>query len=129
MDGRPNEALLVETERKLESTLGATGITEQPRCHGSSARYIHDPITQGYRPGGGRRSCGTMPRKSPRSSGPFLVVSRYTIWTHICNPPNRSGGLRAGLVQVSGMEGTCACVQLMVKNAGISSRQVSISWQ
>ncbi|CAN0346381.1 unnamed protein product, partial [Ascophyllum nodosum] len=32
-------------------------------------------MTQGYRPGGACRSCGTIPRKSSRSPGPFLVVS------------------------------------------------------
>ncbi|CAN0157096.1 unnamed protein product, partial [Ascophyllum nodosum] len=32
-------------------------------------------MTQGYRPGGTCRSCGTIPRKSSRSPGPFLVVS------------------------------------------------------
>ena len=47
-------------------------------------------MTQGYRPGGGCRSCGTIPRKSPRSPGPFLVVSNYNIWTHGHNPSNTS---------------------------------------
>ena len=37
---------------KLKSPLGAPRITEQPRRHGSSARYIRDPMAQGYRPGG-----------------------------------------------------------------------------
>ena len=63
--------------------LGAHRITEQPRRHGSSARYIRDPMTQGYRPGGACRSCGTIARKSSRSPGPFLVVSHYTIWTTV----------------------------------------------
>ena len=45
--------LIDETERKLESPLGAPLITEQPRRHGSSARYIHGPMTQGCRPGRG----------------------------------------------------------------------------
>ena len=78
-----NGALLKKTERKLKSPLGAHRITEQPRRHGSSARYIRDPMTQGYRPGGACRSCGTIPRKSSRSPGPFLVVSHYTIWTTV----------------------------------------------
>ena len=76
-------SLLKKTERKLKSPLGAHRITEQPRRHGSSARYIRDPMTQGYRPGGACRSCGTIPRKSSRSPGPFLVVSHYTIWTTV----------------------------------------------
>ena len=72
--------LVEKTERKL---LGAPWITEQPRRHGSSAKYIRDIMTQGYRPGGACRSCGTIPRKSSRSPGPFLVVSHHTIiWTH-----------------------------------------------
>ena len=83
MGGRPNGALLKKTERKLKSPLGAHRITEQPRRHGSSARYIRDPMTQGYRPGGACRSCGSIPRKSSRSPGPFLVVSHYTIWTTV----------------------------------------------
>ena len=52
MGARANGALLEKTERKLKSPLGAPRITEQPRRHGSSARYIRDPMTQGYRPGG-----------------------------------------------------------------------------
>ena len=76
-------SLLKKTERKLKSPLGAHRITKQPRRHGSSARYIRDPMTQGYRPGGACRSCGTIPRKSSRSPGPFLVVSHYTIWTTV----------------------------------------------
>ena len=42
-----------ETGGKLEVLFGAPRIMEQPRHHRSSARYIHDPITQGYRSGGG----------------------------------------------------------------------------
>ena len=95
MGGRPNGALLEKTERKLKSPLGAPRITEQPRRHGNSARcnsarYIRDRMTQGYRPGGACRSCGTIPRKSSRSPGPFLVVSHYTIWTHGHNPSDTS---------------------------------------
>ena len=90
MGGRPNGGLLEETERKLQSPLGAPRITEQPRRHDSFARYIYDPMTQGYSPGGGCRSCGTVPRKLPRSPGPFLVVSSYTIWTHGHNPSHTS---------------------------------------
>ena len=36
----------------MKSLLGAPRITEQPLRHGSSARYVRDPMTQGYRPGG-----------------------------------------------------------------------------
>ena len=78
--------LFEKTERKLKSSLGTPRITEQPRRNGSSARYMRDPMTQGYRPGGTCRSCGTIPRKSSRSPGPFLVVFHYTIWTHGHNP-------------------------------------------
>ena len=84
------ELLLEKTERKLKSPLWAPRITEQPRRHGSSTRYIRDPMTQGYRPGGACRSCGMIPRKSSRSPGPFLVVSHYTIWTQCHNPSNTS---------------------------------------
>ena len=45
-------AFLEKTERKLKSPLGVPRITEQLRRHGSSARYIRDPTTQSYRPGG-----------------------------------------------------------------------------
>ena len=95
---------LEKTERKLKSPPGAPRITEQPRRHGSSARYIRDPMAQGYRPGGACSSWGTMPRKSSRSPGLFLVVSHYTIWTHGHNPSNIScdpwppGQLGAGKV-------------------------------
>ena len=47
-------------------------------------------MTQGYWPGGGYRSCGTIPSKSCRSPGPFLVVSHYTIWMHGYNPSSTS---------------------------------------
>ena len=78
MGGRPNGTLLEKTERKLKSPLGAARITEQPRRHGSSSsRYMRDPMTQGYWPGGACRSCAAIPRKSSRSPGPFLVVSHY----------------------------------------------------
>ena len=53
MSGRANGAFLEEAERKLESPLGAPRITEQPRRHGISVRCIDNPMTQGYRPGGG----------------------------------------------------------------------------
>ena len=39
------------------------------------------PVTRGA-----CRSCGTIPRKSSRSPGPFLIVSRYTIRTHGHSP-------------------------------------------
>ena len=74
---------LEKTDRKMKNPLGAPRITEQPRRHGSSARYIRDPMTQDYRPGGACRSCGAIPKKSSRSPGPFLVVSRYTIRTTV----------------------------------------------
>ena len=90
MGGKPNGALSEKIERKLKSPLGAPRITEQPRHHDSSARYIRDPMTQGYRPGGAWRLCGTIPRNSSRSPGPFLVVSHYTIWTYGHNPSNTS---------------------------------------
>ena len=98
MGGRPNGALLEKTE---------------PRRHGSSARYIRDPMTQGYRPGGTCRSCGTIPRKSFRSLGPLLVVSHYTIWTHGHDPsdtscdPRTPGQLVAGRVHYRRV---CICV-------------------
>ena len=34
----------------MDSPLGASRIAEQPRCGASSTRYVHDPMTQGYRP-------------------------------------------------------------------------------
>ena len=75
---------------KTRDPLRAPRITEQSRHHGSAARYIHDPMTQGYRPGGGCWSCDTVPKKSPRGPEPFLVVSPYTIWTQGHNPPHIS---------------------------------------
>ena len=72
-----------QTERKMKNSLVAPRIREQLRRHGSSARYIRDPMTQDYRPGGACRSCGAIPRKSSRSPGPFLVVSHYTIRTTV----------------------------------------------
>ena len=52
---------------------------------------------------GGCRTCGMATRKSFRSPGPFLVISRYTVyWTHGHNPlhtscpPRPVGQLGAG---------------------------------
>ena len=90
MGWRPNGTLLKKTGRKRRSPLGSPRITEQPRRQGSSARYRCDSMSQGYRPGGACRPCGTIPRKPSRSPGPFLVVSHYTIWTHCHNPSNTS---------------------------------------
>ena len=59
MGRRSNGALLEETE-KIREPFRVPRIAEQPRRHDSSVRYIHDPMTQGYRSGGGRRSYGTM---------------------------------------------------------------------
>ena len=130
MGGRPNGALLKRTERKLKSPLGAHRITEQPRRHGSSARYIRDPMTQGYRPGGACRSCGTIPRKSSRSPGPFLVVSHYyTIWTTVITlqiPPVTYAS-RASSVQVRCPIAACAFAQHMVNTADKGPRLVDIS--
>ena len=108
--GRPNEALLEKTERKLKSPLRAPRMTEQPRRHGSSAGYILDPMAQDYRPGGACGSCGTIPRKSPRSPGPFLFVSHYTIWTHGHNPSSTSSNPwpPASSVQVDSITAACA---------------------
>ena len=74
----------------MKSPLGATRMKEQPRRHGSSARYIRDPNTQGYRPGGACRSCGTILRKSFWSPGPFLFISHFTIWATSHNASNTS---------------------------------------
>ena len=108
--GRPNGALLKKTERKLKSPLWAPRITEKPRRHGSSARYIRDPMTQGYRPGGASRSCGTIQRKSSPSPGLFLVVSHYNIWTTVITLqiPPVTYGPRASSVQVGCPIAACA---------------------
>ena len=129
MGGRPNGALLKKTERKLKSPLGAHWITEQPRRHGSSAMYIRDPMTQGYWSGGACRSCGTIPRKSSRSPGPFLVVSHYTIWTTVITLqiPPVTYGPRASLVQVGCHIAGCAFASHMVNTADKGVRLVDIS--
>ena len=129
MGRRPNGALLKKTERKLKSPLGAHRITEQPRRHGSSARYIRDPMTQGYRPGGACRSCDTIPRKSSRSPGPFLVVSHYTIWTTVITLqiPPVTYAPRASSVQVGCHIAGCAFAYHMVNTADKGPRLVDIS--
>ena len=79
MGGRPDEDFLEETARKLERSLGAPRITEQPRRHGSAARYIHDPITQGYRSGGlwvmghGAKEVASDPRTLPYCFSIYLL--------------------------------------------------------
>ena len=100
----------MESERKVKSPVGAPRITEQPRRHGSSVRYIRDPMTQGYRLGGACRSCGTIPRKSSQSPGPFLVVSDYIIWTTVITLQTLrvSHGPRGSSVQVDYPIAACA---------------------
>ena len=129
MGGRPNAALLEKTERKLKSPSGAPRTTEQPRRRGSSARYIRDPMTRGYRPGGACRSCGTIPRKSSRSPGPFLVVSHYTIWTTVITlqTPPVIHRPRGSSVQVDCPIAACAFALHMVNAADFSPGQVDIS--
>ena len=64
---------------------------EQPRRHDSSAMYtVHIILRLRATASGDCKSCGKVPRKSPRSPGPFLVVSPYTIWMHGHNPPHTS---------------------------------------
>ena len=75
MGGRSNGSFLEETAKMFDNPLGKPRIAEQPRHHGSSAKYTHDPMAEGYRPGEVYRSCGTVPRTSPRSPRSFLVVS------------------------------------------------------
>ena len=131
MGRRPNRALSKKTERKVKSPLGAPRMTEQPRRHASSVRYIRDPITQGYRPGGACRSCDTIPRKSSRGPGPFLVVSRYTIWTHGHNPSNTScdpwppGQLGAGRLPYRRM---CTCVAHITLQNDFRDKLISLLW-
>ena len=115
---------------RTRGPLRAPRITEQPRRQASSARFIHDPMTQGYRPGGGCTSCGTVPRKLLWSPGSFLVVSSQTILGHDHNPPHPpvAHGPRPSKVQVSAMQGRCTCSYLMVNNADPVSPQVGISF-
>ena len=129
MGGRPNGALLEKTERKVKSPLGAPRITEQPRRHGSSPRYIRDPMTQGYRPGGACSSCGTIPRKSSRSPGPFLVVSHSTIWTTVITlqTPPVTHGPRGSSVQVDYPIAVCAFAQHVVNIADFFPGHSNIS--
>ena len=103
----------------MKSPLGAPRITKQPRRHGSSARCVRDPMTRGYRPGAACRSCGTIPRKSSRSPGPFLVVSHNTIWTTVITlqTPPVTHCPRASSVQLDSIIIECAFAQHMVNTA------------
>ena len=90
---------------------------------------IYDPMTQGYGPGGGCRSCvrcqgsrlGAQDRAWLFRVLPFggTVITLHT--------PPVANGPRASSVQVSAMEGTCACAQRTVNNADPASRQVDTS--
>ena len=99
-------------EVKLLSTLGAPRITEQSRRHGSSARCVRDPMTQGYWPGGVVVTWrqGSRLGAQDRSSS-FLVVPYWTHGGH--NPPNTScapwsaGQLGAGRIHYRRV---CICV-------------------
>ena len=87
-------------------------------------------MTQGYQPGGARRSCGTIPRKSSRSPGPFLVVShilfRRTVLT--LQTPPVTHGPRASSVEVDCPIAACAFAWHVVNTADFSPRQVDISF-
>ena len=112
----------------MKSPLGAPWITEQLLRHGSSARYVRDPMTQSYRLGGACRSCGTIPRKSSRSPGPFLVVSHYTGRTVITlRTPPVTHGPQASSVQVDSPTVGCGFASHMVDTADFVPRLVDIS--
>ena len=129
MGGRPNGAYIKKTERKLKSPLWAPRITEQPRRHGSSARCVRDPMTQACWPGGGCRSCGTIPRKSSRSPGLFRVVPHDTIWTTVITlqTPPVTHAPQWSSVQVGCRIAGCAFAQHMVSTADKGPRLVDIS--
>ena len=71
-----------------------------------------------------------MPRKcrlgAQDRSSLFLVIllGRTVITLHTPPTPHAP---RASSVQVSSMEGACACAQPMINNAGPASRQIDIS--
>ena len=105
--------LLSGKQRKLQSPLGAPRITEQPRSQASSERYIHDPMTQGYRPGGWgvghvARCQGSCFGAQDRSSL-FLVIPFWRTIITLPHPPVTHGP-RSSKVQVSAMQGTCIYV-------------------
>ena len=111
--------LIKENREKTEEPPLAPRITEQPRRHGSSARYIRDPMTQRYRPGGACRSCGTIQRKSSRRPVLFLVVSHYTIWTTVITLqiPPVTYAPRASSVQLGCPIAACAFAYYMINTA------------
>ena len=93
------------------SPLGAPRITEQPRHHGSSARYIRDPMTQGYRPGGGGVSHVTRYQENrlgvqDRSSLFLTIPFGRTIIT--LQTPPVTHDPRASSVQVDSIIAACA---------------------
>ena len=97
------ELYLEKTERKLKSPLGTPRITEQPRRHGSSARYVRDPMTQAYRPGGVvghvARYRGNRLGAQNRSSLFLTIVFRRTVILLQTSPVTH--GPRASSVQTA----------------------------
>ena len=120
----------LESAGKLESPLGAPRITEQPRRHGSSARYVHDNITHKYRHGGvvghvawfQGSSLGAQDR-----SWLFLVIpfgrTAITLYTHTSCVPWPSGHLSAGIIH---HRCVCMCIALG-KQRKFAWRRVGIS--
>ena len=110
MGGRPNGALLEKSERILKIPLGEPRITEQPRRHGSSARYIRDPMVEGY---GLEGLVGHVARyqrnrlgAQDRSSLFLTVLFGRTVIT--LQTPSVTHGPRASSVQVDYPNAGCA---------------------
>ena len=111
MGGRPNGASLEKTERKVESPLRPPRVAEQPRRHGSSARYVRDPMTQGYRPEGACRSYNTKeivaePRTDRRCFSLYHLDHGHNPSNTSCDP-RPPGQLGAGRLPYRRV---CICV-------------------
>ena len=91
----------------MESPLGAPRITEQPRRHGSSARYVHDHMAQGYRLRAVVVNGAQVPKTVFSSPGTILVISLRVAVITLRAPPAPHGS-PAGSVHETEISGTCA---------------------
>ena len=111
------------------SPLRAPRMTEQPLRHGSSARCVRDPMTQGYWPGGavGHVAWRQGNRLGAQERAPLLLaipIGRTIITLYTPPVPY---GLRATSVQVDSIITACASAWHMVNNADPPRREVDIS--
>ena len=113
-----------------ENWRGPLGHLGLQSSHGSPVRYVQDPMTQDHRCWGvvGHMSRCQRSRLGAQDRSSLFFVIPFGRRVTILHTPPMLHGPWASSVQVSSMEGTCACAFLpMVNNTNLAQEQVVIS--